>query len=376
MRRAAVFIILTLTCILWGLPGDATAGPDPGKLKAASESFEAGARAFEAQKFEQAAAHFEAADAAAPSSKAVRLAIKAREKAGQSSRAATLAALATERYPDDAETKKLAGKTLADLASKLHRVDVSCASPCLLAVGARIVHGEASTRWVVFLDAGKATMGASFVGKATAQDQPVNAVAGGSSTLRFTPPAEAKGAGGAGGEVTPPPGGAGGEATGGTGGEGGVGTGDPGEEPRSEWRIHPAFFFVGLAVTAAAGATTIWSGIDTINDPGTDAVREGCAGQGEDCQLYKDAQAKEVRTNALIGATAGAGAITLILGIVGKWSSDEKSLKSEPEGEEAAAAKELLAKRSGVKLDLPMLWVGEANAKGQPSVYVRLGGRF
>lgn len=366
MRRAALFILLTLACVLMGLPGDAVAGPDPAKLKAASESFEAGAKAFGAEKFEEAAAHFEAADAAAPSSKAVRLAIKARDKAGQASRAATLAALAKERYPDDAETKKVADKALNDLGLKLHRVEVTCASPCLLAVGSRIVHGEAAGRWVVFLDPGKTTIGASFTSGVTATDQTVNATAGGSSSVRFTPAAE-KGTGGD-SVVAPPTGGAGAggdSSAGGEGGEGGVGTGEPEEPTKKEWRIHPAFFFVGLAITAGAGATTIWSGIDTINNPGTDAVREGCAGQGEECQLYKDAQAKEVRTNALIGATAGAGAITVILGAVAKWSSDEKSTPKKDGDDESA-----------VIFDVPMLWVGEANAKGLPSVYLRVGARF
>lgn len=376
MRRAApslglwsnLFLFLALACAFLAVPGDAAAGPDPAKLKAASESFEAGAKAFGADKFEEAAAHFEAADAAAPSSKAIRLAIKARDKAGQASRAATLAALAKERYPDDAETKKVADKALNDLGLKLHRVEVTCVSACLLAVGSRIVHGEAATRWVVFLDPGKQTIGASFVGNVTATDQTVNATAGGSTSVRFTPAAE-KGTGGD-TVVTPPTGGAGGAggetSTGGTGGEGGVGPGEPEEPVKKEWRIHPAFFFVGLAITAGAGATTIWSGIDTINNPGTDAVREGCAGQGEECQLYKDAQAKEVRTNALIGATAGAGAITVILGAVAKWSSDEKQTPKKDGGDDESA----------VIFDVPMLWVGEANAKGSPSVYMRVGGRF
>jgi hypothetical protein len=145
-----------------------------------------------------------------------------------------------------------------------------------------------------------------------------------------------------------------------------VGTGEPEEPTKKEWRIHPAFFFVGLAVTAGAGATTIWSGIDTMNNPGADAVRAGCAGQGEECQLYKDGQSKEVRTNALIGATAGAGAITVILGAVAKWTSDEKSTPTKGGGDDESA----------VIFDVPMLWVGGADAKGSRSVHMQVGGRF
>ncbi|HTJ84803.1 MAG TPA: hypothetical protein VL400_23955, partial [Polyangiaceae bacterium] len=54
---------------------------DPAKLKAAAESFEAGARAYKDKKYEEAAAHFEAADDAVPSAKALRLAIRARDEA-------------------------------------------------------------------------------------------------------------------------------------------------------------------------------------------------------------------------------------------------------------------------------------------------------
>src|SRR5512139_2200784 len=178
MRFGPIALALALTL---GTAFDASAGPDPAKLRAAADSFEAGAKSYKDGRHEEAAAHFEAADSAVPSSKALRFAIRARAEAGQASRAATLAALALERYPDDAETKKLAAETVEKLGPSLHRVEVSCASPCLLAAGPRIVHGEAATRWAVYLDPGKQSMGASFVGKITAPEQTVEAVAGGNS---------------------------------------------------------------------------------------------------------------------------------------------------------------------------------------------------
>lgn len=366
MRRIAPLLLCALLAGPVFGAGDVFAGPDPAKLKAASESFEAGARAFGANRFEEAAQHFEAADAAAPSAKALRLAIKARKNAGQNARAASLAALALDRYGNDDETKKLAKETLDEVAPKLHKVEVSCASLCLLATGNKIVHGEAAPRWTLYLDPGKTTIGASFLGKIAAPDQTVNAVAGGSSKIRFVPPHDAVGTGGAGGEA--PAGGSGGAggATGG-GGEGGGGAPpivepDP-EEPKSDWRIHPAFFFVGLGVTAGLGGAAIWSGIDTINNPGVDAVRAECQGQGEDCPLYQEGQKKEVRTNALIGATAGVAVVTVILGAVGKWSGD--------------GAKEDEAESTAVTFDVPRLWVdvGSANER-KTSVHLELGGRF
>lgn len=347
---------------------DASAGPDPIKLKAAGEAFEAGAKAFKEERFEEAAASFETADDNAPSAKALRFAIRARTKANQGSRAASLAALALQRHADDAETKKLATETIDAFGPKLHKVDISCVSPCLLAVGTRLVHGEASTRWVLYVDPGKITIGASFMANLAATDQTLDAVAGGSSTLRFVPVEPPKGGGGEGGSSQ---GGSnqggsgqggsnqGGSNQGGSGegasnqggsGEGGSGSGGS-DSGGSNWRIHPAFFVVGLVATAGVGATTIWSGIDTINDPGTDRVREECAGQGEDCQLYQDGQAKELRTNALIGVTAGLAAVTVVLAIVTDWGGGSSDAKKDEEP------------KAG--LEAPRLWVSFGDAKGQ-----------
>lgn len=347
---------------LWTEP--AWAGPDPAKVKAASESFAAGARAFEGSRWSEAAAHFEAADAAAPNAKALNLAIKSRKNAGQNAAAATLSSLALERYPDDVETRKTARETLDEFALKLHRLMVSCSTACLLAAGEKIVHGEPATRWTIYLDPGKVTIGASFTNKVTAADQSVTATAGGSSVMRFSPPHElAAGGAGQGGA-----GGAGGDQGGANqGGAGAGGEGGSSEQPpdtTSTWRIHPAFFFVGLAVTAGLGGTTIWSGVDTLNDPGTERVREECAGQGEECQLYQDAQAKELRTNALIGATAGAAAITLVLGIVGNWAGNGDKPADAPK--ESAA----------VTFDPPRLWVDYGDAKGKTGVHLGVGGHF
>jgi hypothetical protein len=317
MRFGPVALALALT---FTAATAAHAGPDPSKLRAAADSFEAGAKSYKDGKHEEAAAHFEAADAAVPSSKALRFAIRARAEAGQASRAATLAALALERYSDDAETKKLATETIEKLGPGLHRAEVSCASPCLLAVGTRIVPGEANTRWVVYLDPGSQSLGASF-GKVAAPEQTIDAAAGGSSEVRFAPKKKKA-------DPEPPP----------SGGGMPVGTDTPDDQPEGppkddDWRIHPAPFVVGIIATAGLGGTTIWSGIDTMNNPGADAVREECRGQGEDCELYQEGQSKELRTNALIGATAGVAAVTVVLAIVTDWDGDpdpEKAAINEP----------------------------------------------
>lgn len=330
--------------------GLADAGPSPDKLKHASESFEAGARAFKDEKFEEAAAHFEAADSEVPSPKALRLAIRARDQAGQDARAATLAALALERYPDDAETKQVAEEELAKVGPSLHRVQISCVSPCLLAAAAHIVHGEATTRWVVYLFPGKTQVGASF-GKLAAPEQTVTAEKGGKSSLRFSPvPGDVGAAAAAPPKPAPKP------VPDATPDSNATDpTVDPAPpEPDSDGStgISPGFFVAGLIATAGLGATTIWSGVDTLGDPGTDGVRAQCAGQGESCPAYQDGLAKEVRTNALIGATAGVAALTLVFAIVADWGGSP-----DPADTEESAP-------TGLSLDVPRMWVGHGSTQG------------
>jgi hypothetical protein len=374
-------LVFTAALGVGGAPALAWAGPDPAKLKAASESFALGAAAYDAGKFAEAAPHFEAADASAPSPKALRLAIRSREQAGQLAKAATLAALALDRHPDDADLTKVAKAAIEAAQSKTYKVAVSCASPCLLAAGDKIVHGEARTRWTLFLDPGPSTIGASFLGNVAATDQSVVAVAGKSTSIRFEPKADKPPSDRPPSDKPPsdkppsdkppsdkPPSDEPGDTTLG---------GDPTpDEPQGTWRIHPAGFIVGLVVTAGLGGTTIWSGIDTVNDPGTDRVREECAGLGEECPLYKDAQSKELRTNALIGATAGAAAITVVLAIVTDWGGSAEAADDDPKMSEA------------VSFSLPRFWLdvqnsgrsgvaaGDATAAPRVNVMLEVGGQF
>lgn len=334
------------------------AGPDPAKLKAASDSFASGASSFKAERWEEAAAHFEAADASAPSAQALRLAIKSRTKAGQTARAATLAALANDRHTDDQELNQVAKEAL-DAAGKLHKVSVSCASPCLLAAGNKIVHGDARMRWTVYLEPGDVTIGASFLSKITAEDQKVTAVAGKSSSIRFEPKKDGAGPA-AGGGGSSEGGGTTGGATGdgGTTGDGGSGEGasDTGpvtpDEGKDTWRIHPAPFVVSLVLTAGAGATTIWSGIDTIENPGEERVKEECAGKGPECPAFQEAQSNELRTNALIGVTAGLAALTVVFAIVTDWGGSDDPVTEESKPEDTA-----------IRLDWPRLWLNVEDAQ-------------
>ena len=79
--------------------------------------------------------------------------------------------------------------------------------------------------------------------------------------------------------------------------------------------LPPIVFFVGAGLTVAAGGLTIWSGIDTVNNPGADAVRKQCAGQDASCPASRDGRSAQLRTNVLIGATAGLGVLSGVAGL-------------------------------------------------------------
>jgi hypothetical protein len=309
--RARAALALSLLAFA-AVPSVASAaGPDAAQVRVASDEFDAGARSFKEKDFPSAASHFEAADDAAPSAKALRLAIRARIEAGQPSRAATLAALALTRYPSDAETKTLAEEVIKKNAGTLHELEVSCITPCILAVGTRAIHGEATTRWTVYLDPGKTRVSASFGGKLGSAEGSLEAVVGGRTVMRLEPAQAAPAKPDT--TDTPPPKKA------------------PLESPPEDGAsvttegsgLPPWVFIVGAVATVGAGGATVWSGLDTQNNPGVDAVREACAGQGSDCPEYQDGVSRQDRTNLLIAASAGLGAATLVIGaFFTNWDGD------------------------------------------------------
>jgi hypothetical protein len=85
-------------------------------------------------------------------------------------------------------------------------------------------------------------------------------------------------------------------------------------------------FFVGAGLTAVLGGVTVWSGIDTVKNPGADRVKDECGTQGESCALYQQGRSKQRRTNVLIGVTAGVGVATALIGVLATdWSGGKKS---------------------------------------------------
>ncbi len=304
--RAVLWLALVAAPALWSSAALADEPqPSAERIKAAAEEFDRGRRAYLAKDFEQAAGHFENAFRDAPSKETLRLAIRARRDAKQPARAATLAAVAQERYASDAQTAQLAKETLAETSPELSEYVVRCSAPCTIAADSRVVSQSDALDHRIYLDPGAHDLGVSFQ-QGGSVARPVEGKKGTSTVLSFEPPPRPVAPGATPGQTAQPP-------------------------PKTvrERPLGPAVFFVAAGVTAAVGAATIVSGIATENDPGPDAVRRECAGQGPSCPLYQEGQDAETRTNILLGATIGAAVVTGVIGLFfTQWSSSSSRSSS------------------------------------------------
>ncbi len=206
---------------------------------------------------------------------------------------------------------------------------MKCAAPCSITQGPLGVPGDPATKWIVYLDPGSARLTATFAAGGAPLTLDVDAKAGGEEDLNFEP---RKKAAPPPHPVDPPTGDKDKPAKPPTTSSAETPPDEPKpEEPQAERKgISPAFFIVGTIVTVGLGATSVWSGIDTQNNPGAAAVKAGCAGQGTSCALYQEGLSKQTRTNALIGTTAGAGAVTILFAIFTRWGGAKKPPPAEP----------------------------------------------
>jgi hypothetical protein len=59
----------------------------------------------------------------------------------------------------------------------------------------------------------------------------------------------------------------------------------------------------------------MWSGIDTLNNPGKDKVKADCMGLGTACKEYQQGLDAQRRTNIILAATGGVAALTAVVGV-------------------------------------------------------------
>ncbi|MEI9940555.1 MAG: hypothetical protein WDO69_25350 [Pseudomonadota bacterium] len=296
--------------------------PTPAQVRTAAEAFDRGREAYKTEDYVEAAEQFESADANAPSAAALELAIRARDKAGQLDRAATLAALALVRHPDDPNIQKVAPPIVERAKAELFELDLKCDEACDVTVAGKIAPGRRATDRTVFLISGTYAVRAGWPGDRSLSKS-VEAVKGEAGTLEFRAPEVVV----APPPVVPPV----------------VTKVKPAEEdqqPKSG-KLPPTVFWVGVGVTAALGGVTVWSGIDTKNNPGADRVRQACSAGAPDCDsLYHQGLDKQHRTNLLLGVSAGLGVATAVVGaFFTDWSGPKKpasdteqAVKARPQG--------------------------------------------
>jgi len=303
-------------------PAPADAPPSAEARSAAAAAYQQGVRSFEANDFPAAAEFFETADRTAPAAQAAIFAIRAHRGAGDLShvaRAATIALRLLSRYPTDTRVTGYAYRVIDEVSPMLGRLQVRCQG-CDLAVDLQAAEHES------FVAPGRHSLVAAWGSRTERRD--LDVPAGQPVTVDLSPPVTpvlppaATPVQTPSARVTPNPGPA---AT------SQVTVRDPpafsatpaptesdpyaDRPPPRASGLSPGVFVTGMLVTLGLGGALVWSSLDTLE--GRDAYVQNPTQAGLD-----DGRSREFRTNILIGATAGVGAITLLVGAAfTRWGS-------------------------------------------------------
>lgn len=277
-------------------------------IKAAEVDFNRGREAYKQGSYTEAAEYFESADTHAPNERVLELAIGARDKAGALDRAATLAQLGIDRHPNSDRMKKVATPLIEKAKAELFTVVATCDEACNLLDGTRIVPGRPSVKRTLYLSPGDHSIRAVWSDD-RGVTQNTAGKAGDSESLEFKAPPIPK-------KKVEPVGGAGPEQPG------------PGAKEEESHGMSPVVFFIGAGATAVLGGVTVWSGIDTINNPGKDKVQANCI--DTNCGYYQAGRDRQLRTNILIGATGVVGAATAVVGLfLTDWGGHKEDVKAD-----------------------------------------------
>lgn len=257
----------------------------------AGKKFKEGERAFAKHDYKTAAEAFEAAYAIAPHPDVLLNAVDARDRAGDLVIAARHCARLIKDFPEHKSVAE-ARAHLAQLTPKIGRIDlvVKGVAKDLTLDGAPIEPGEG------FVDPGDHLVVASFGGERAEKSFAV--AAGVRASVVIEPPPKEKD-----GDKPQP-------------------LGPTGPAPK-ENPFHPAIFGTAAGLTVAAGAVLIWSGLDT------NAARAEFDKNPTQAGL-EDGQNRQLRTNILIGVTAGLAAITVPIAVFTEWGGGAEASPSAP----------------------------------------------
>ncbi len=278
---------------------------DAQERASAAEAYDRGTSAYLAQNFAAAARWFETAHRLAPAAPALIQAVRAHLRADHGLRAATLALRLHLLYPDDQAAQEAAAPVLETAAENYVRVEASC-DDCTLELDGTLLETPA-----FFVDPGgdHALIAHFATGE---REVTVRGAAGDELSPAF--------------EAPPPS-----DANDGTG-HVRVPLGPAVDAPEPASGLPVGVFITSLALTAGAGAALVWSGLDTNSD--ADAYEASIAAGDfatAERQLAKGRD-EELRTNILIGITAGLGVTTALLAAFTKWGGDSGENADEASG--------------------------------------------
>jgi hypothetical protein len=285
LRPLFALAVATVSVAAWA------AEPDVGRAK---EAYDRGTRAHAAGDHQAAARAFAEADAIAPTTASIEAALESAMKADDEVLGAELLERAAQRQVDPALAKTLdaAKKRFAGRTGKI-RVDCALATKCLASID-----GVASDAWrAIIVKVGAHTVvvrrdDEKFERLVEVQPDSVVTVAPEAPREQHKP------------------------------------YGPESTQPQTTTKgISPAWFFVGLGVTAALGGLTTWSGLDAVKQH-DEFEANGCALNGRgpvpaDCSSRaEDGDAAKTRTNLGIALTGVAAAVTVMTGaFFVRWSS-------------------------------------------------------
>lgn len=288
--------------------------PSSEDIKRAAVQYDIGRERYRAGSYTEAAERFEAADSYAPSAPALRLAMAARKEAGQWERAATLAALAVERHPNETDLQAEAREILSEVEARLGRVNVTCDAPCELLLNDRLVHGQASETHIVYIKPGTVVLRAGWSDERSDSER-LDVSAGEVSEVFFTAPLFES-------EPTTP-----------------ADTdfenlddeeAQVEEKKRKGWK--PAVFWTELVLTGVGAGATVGLGLNALNNPGADQVREKCIENDKSCLTFKEGRRNQTYANVALGTTIGLGVLTAITGIfLTDWGAKKADKKKSEE---------------------------------------------
>ncbi len=318
MRRLSTAILLVFASALCA---SHVLAQDARQRQAAAEAYDRGTAAYLDGSYAEAAQWFETAHRMAPAAPALMQASRAHQRAENFPRAATLALQLQEQYPGEASAAEYAKNVLSELAPKFVRVDVTCDKECKLDLDGTLQEFHS-----FFLPPGNThTLLATF--ETGGKSETISGGAGEARTVQFeAPPAPLVPVKPA---ATQPD------------------TVNLTAETASEKPLPPLVTYIGAGVTGVLLIGTILSAVDMnagvsdynkaaaasnkcVSTPGNTATT--CASLvATATKKLTDGQGKELRTNVLIGVTAGVALITGVIALfLTDFSSHEAATKSQP----------------------------------------------